>query len=336
MGGRARYSIEEENRLVMRRGRDTLIPRGSFVLDGRNRLSYAVAEPEGWKRKYHVPSRIDLEGTWALDADHNFVLKLAETKARGERTGLVLKGDIISIEGNSFALEVRSRDIRGNSHIQILKFSGNWQSDECNRLTFALKKEGPPDILTFAGDWELNRNQQITYCFEKKSGRKKTTTAHTLVFEGFWQINECSRLRYILSRGIGSFFDFRIQLESPNLLPRSNQIKYRLGVGLKGRKPAFEKVIVLYGTWKFSRAAGANFEMDYGNGRIERLSFGLSAALNKNDQVAFALLTRSGESAGLSLTVSRRFLKSRDAEAFIRLKRLDNDKRVEAGIKVPF
>jgi hypothetical protein len=161
-----RYSIDNENRLVIKRETDTLVPCGSFVLDGSNGLSYLVKESPGWKKKYHIPSRVDLEGTWVLDADHNFVLKLSETKDQEERAGLIMKGDIISAEGNRIALELRSTDRRGSTHIQILKFSGNWQADEQNRLTFALKKEGPPDILIFTGAWEVNKNQQIAYSFE--------------------------------------------------------------------------------------------------------------------------------------------------------------------------
>jgi hypothetical protein len=331
-----RYSIDNKNRLVIRRAGKALVPDGKFFLDGRNRLSYIAGESAAWKREYHVPSRIDLEGTWALDEDHNFVLRLAEIKSKGERTGLTLKGDIISVEGNRLALELKSKDRRGNTHIQILQFSGNWQADEQNRFTFALKRKARPDILVFTGSWEVNKNQQIVYSFEKKDGRKKTKIAHTVLFEGFWQVGGAGRLRYIFSGGIGSFFDFRVQAESPNLYPKNNEIKYRVGVGLKGKKPSYEKIITLYGIWKFSRAAGVNFEMDYGKGRVESLAFGLSVALSKNDQVTFALLTRKGESAGLSLTVSRRFLKGRDAEAFVRLKKSGDDRRIEVGMKVPF
>ncbi|MDD2702888.1 MAG: hypothetical protein PHC33_02615 [Candidatus Omnitrophica bacterium] len=331
-----RYSIDGKNRLMILRAGEVLVPDGKFVLEGRNRLSYIVGESASWKREYHVPSRIDLEGNWALDADHNFVLRLAEIKSQGERTGLTLKGDIISVEGNRLALELKSKDRRGNTHIQILQFSGNWQADEQNRFTFALKRKARPDILVFTGSWEVNKNQQIVYRFEKKDGRKKTRIARTVLFEGFWRAGGTGRLRYILSGGIDSFFDFRVQAESPNLYPKDREIKYRLGVGLKGKKPAYDKIITLYGIWKFSRAAGVNFEMDYGKGKVESLAFGVNTALSKNDEVTFALVSRAGESAGLSLTVSRRFLKGRDAEAFVRLKRAGNDKRVEAGVKIPF
>jgi hypothetical protein len=107
-------------------------------------------------------------------------------------------------------------------------------------------------------------------------------------------------------------------------------------MGMRGKKPLYEKTITLYGVWKFSRAAGADFEMDYGHGRIERLSFGLSATVNGNNEVTFALLTRAGLQSGMSLTVSRRFLRGQDAEAFIRLRKSGREQGVEGGVKVLF
>jgi hypothetical protein len=157
-----------------------------------------------------------------------------------------------------------------------------------------------------------------------------------LVFEGFWQIDSANKLTYILKGSSGAKFNFRVYIESPNLYPKQGVIKYRLGIGLSQEAPAQEKVISLYGVWKFSRQLGLIFQMDYGCRQIKEIQFGATVSFNPQDEVVFALKSRSGEPLGMSITFGHKFLKQLDAEAFLRLKKSYGESRFDLGVCIPF
>ncbi|MBU0504067.1 MAG: hypothetical protein KKG43_06750, partial [Candidatus Omnitrophica bacterium] len=237
---------------------------------------------------------------------------------------------------NSAAFEVKSVDKNGQSHFQILKLSGKWQADENNRLTFLVDKKETPDILTLEGAWEINQNQQITYTYETTETRKKPNVLNTLTFEGFWCITDRDRIGYILSKGSKSRFDFKVQVESADLHPKQGVIKYRLGIGIREGNKDRQKIISLYGTWKFSRNLGLEFVMDYGQGRIKAIEFGSEVNLSRKDRITFSLINREKEPLGMKLIFTHRFLKELDAEAYLKLKANYKESGVEAGVKLPF
>lgn len=333
-----RYSVNQENRLVIRGKRESLPVDGRFVVDRNNQLSYWLNEPVRWRREYDLPSRISFRGNWQLNPNYDLELKLARTKEQYKGDRLVLRGEIISIDTDTLAFEIISYDKQGFSHIQLVKLSGSWQADESNRLSFVLKKTVLPDILLLEGTWQINRNQQIIYNYEKTGLKTKTKICHTLTFEGFWQINSADRLTYILTHSSKSRFDFRVQIESPNLYPREGVIKYRLGVGLRQERTPKNKIISLYGTWKFSRKLGLMFEMDYGKDKLQNIEFGADIHFNKKDEVIFSLTNKRKQFLGLNVTFTHRFLKKSSAETFLRLKDiLDREKaNLEAGVRITF
>ena len=331
-----RYSTDENNRLVITQGKNRLMPDGRFVLDTGNRLTYYVDESPAWRKLHAVPAKFDFEGEWKLDLNHDFVLKLHKKGDYANNSTLVLQGAILAFEGNRIALEVKSSDKDGKTHFQILQFSGVWQADRSNRLSFVLQKKKEPDIIFFEGAWEINRNQLITYSYQRKDLKTGNKNSHTLVFQGFWQISDENRIRYIMRGALNSFFDFRVQAESPTLYPHQNKIRYRIGVGIKGRKPSSEKIVILYGEWKFSRQAGISFEMDYGDGKVERLEFGAEVYTGKNNEITLSLVNRRKEPVGISITITHKFLKDNDGEAFVRLRQLCSSPAVEAGVRIPF
>ncbi|MCX5703448.1 MAG: hypothetical protein NT066_03035, partial [Candidatus Omnitrophica bacterium] len=220
----------------------------------------------------------------------------------------------------------------------LLKLLGTWQADEHNQLTYAVKKDVSPDILTLQGAWEINQNQKIAYTYERTDSRTKAKVSNTLAFEGFWGIGDSKRLRYILSDSAGSYFDFRLQIESKNLYPSRGIIKYRIGIGVSTRKRRpREKIISLFGTWKFSRTLGLLFEMDYGERRLRALEFGAEVVLSSKDKFTFHLKGRGNQPLGLKVIFTHKFLKNQDAEAFVRLEKLmGKEDRAEVGVCVPF
>ena len=330
------YSVDAYNRLVIRRKEKELTPQGLFSTDKDNRLIYWLNEPSAWRAKYQLPEKLVFIGQWKLNPDYGIELEVRQNKPDLNRESLTLKGEIIACEKDSLVFEIHSLKKNGLDSFNLLKLSGKWQADEFNRLTFLVTKKDFPDILTLQGAWQLNDNQQITYIYEKTNLRTKTRSFQSLAFSGYWEITSAHRLSYILSTGANSRFDFRAQIESPSLYPKDGVIKYRLGIGVREPKKEDVRIVSLYGAWKFSRQAGLIFEIDHKNGRISKLEFGAEVNFQGNNQIAFNLTDRNGERLGVSLSFTHKFIKDLDASLFLRLRKMSQESRIDAGIKIPF
>lgn len=338
-----RFRVDDENRLVIKRGRESLIADGRFSIDKNNRLIYWLNEPVSWRRVYGLPGKIRFIGNWKLNPNSDLELILDETSTQNKGDCLVLKGEIISTDRDSLVFQMKGLSLKGTVperedliQFYLLKLSGSWQVDEHNRISFTVKRKTEPDILVLEGKWQMNENQQITYAYEKTDLKRKTKSVNTLTFEGFWQINTSNRLTYILSCSSGSCFDFRVQAESPNLYPQQGVIKYRLGIGLKQKRER-ARIISLYGAWKFSRKLGLIFQMDYAQGRINNIEFQGDISVGRRNKINISLSNKRGEPLGLNIAFTHRFLKKLDAEAFLRLKEILQDKpAVEVGVRIPF
>jgi hypothetical protein len=328
-----RYTVDKFNRLVIKQRHKRFLTGGRFSIDKNNQLIYWLNEPISWRREYSLPKKIVFKGRWQLNKNYDLELVLDKTKKQFQDDILVIKGNIISTDRDTLAFETKTYDQNGLLHIRILKLSVIWFADETNRLSFIVKKQ-PDNILTLEGDWLINDNQQITYIYERTELKTKTRISNTLTFEGFWQISEANKLTYILKHSPDSRFDFRAQIETPNIYPQKGVIKYRLGVGIRQTKK--EKIISLYGTWKFSRKLGLIFQMDYGNGRICGIEFAADVFFDKKNEVNFSLKNKIDEPLGLSVTFTHKFLKELDAEAFLRLKGSYEESRIDAGVRIPF
>lgn len=352
---RRHYSINEDNQLLIKSSKAKVaIPvRGRFSVGKNNQLIYWLNGPASWCRLYNLPSKVSFIGNWKLNSNYDLELNLDETKSQYKADRLILKGEIISTDSDTLVFEIitykqglspselnRSNlkeTVPESTHIQLLKLSGSWQADEFNRIIFTIKKKASPDVITLEGSWQINKNQQITYIYEKTNLKTKTKISNTLTFEGFWEINSNNRLTYILSRSTESRFDFRVQIESPNLYPQQGVIKYRLGIGLRQIRPSRNKVISLYGIWKFSRKTGLIFEMDYGKSKVHNIEFGTDIFLSQKDKISFSLKDTKGEPLGLNITFTHRFLNKLDAETFLRVKEiLKRESGIEAGVRIPF
>ncbi|MFH1508215.1 MAG: hypothetical protein ABIG46_07325 [Candidatus Omnitrophota bacterium] len=331
-----RYKITDDNCLLVIRNNKEIKPQGKFLVDNHNRLFFWLNEPDDWRRKYGFPKRIEFIGNWKLNPNHDLELRLNRASELSGRDTLALKGNIVSVSAQELVFEINTVDKRGLSHVRLIKLSGSWQADQDNRLTFKVKKKGLPDTLTLDGEWQLNKDQQITYIYEKVNLKTRSRAYNTLTFQGFWYITNRNRMSYVLGTGTKSAFDFRVALESPNLYPQQGAIKYRLGIGVSKRRGKKDKIICLYGAWKFSRKLGLVFETEYNKGRIHSQEFGGEINLSQKDKFGFTLLNSRREPLGINLIFTRRFLKKLDAEAFAKLKRKTKESGIELGVKIPF
>jgi len=307
--------------------------KGKFQIDNDNNLVYIINKSSNWRREYRLPEKINFKGKWKLDNNHDLVLDLKETEEFDIRR-LHFKGKIVRVEGDSLTFQIKSKSLANREEISFLKLKGLWQADKFNRITFEVKKKVKPDTLIFKGVWSLNKSQEIIYAYKKTHLKKKIKAASALTFKGFWQINEKNRLRFILSSGQNSFFDFRGYIESPSVYPKKGVIKYRLGVGLKEERK--EKVISLYGVWKFSRKLGLTFDMDYGEGKVKRIQFKVSISLKEKDKIIFKLIDNNNKPLGITVIFKPYLLTSKDLEYFLELKKKGKDSYMGGGVTYSF
>ena len=236
----------------------------------------------------------------------------------------------IAAESNSLVIETIQTESKTNrQRLRILKLRGTWRANDYNELCFEVTgHKSPLETYTFKGSWKLNKNQQIEYI--SQDGRE------TLTFKGYWKISSANRLTYLFEGSSTSRFEFKVQLESPLFYPKKEEIRYRIGIGLRqSRLSVPGQILILYGEWKFGRNLGLSFQMDYGQNKIRSIDFGAEVVFGRN-KVIFALKNESGESLGMTLTMTNKFLKANAAEVFIRLKSRQKEEAIEAGITIPF
>jgi len=332
----AHYRIDKNNRLVIRKKGKALPVNGNFSVDSKNRLVYCLNEISAWRRKYHLPGKIVFYGTWKLNANYDLELELQQGRVKTEQEPLVIKAEIISAQADKLVFEVKSVDNNGLLKLRVIQLTGVWQADNLNQLSFAVGKTVNPDTLTLKGAWQLNKNQQITYTYQRTELKTKSKSSSVITFSGFWQIAVKDRLSYILSTGTKSRFDFKVQFETPTVYPQKGVIKYRIGVGLKERRPDKERVFSLYGTWKINRRIGLIFEIEYAHGEIYAMEFAAEVRLYQNNQVTFALKNKRGEDLGITIVFTHKLLKQLDAELFLRLKYSQKEQGIGLGLRLPF
>ena len=327
--------MDRYNRLVMVRNSKSYVLNGRFFIED-NLLNYKVNEPEGWRKEIDLPKKIKFTGSWSMNSNHDLALALYERKDQSRGDVLSLKGNILDVRSDAILFEVYSRTKSGKELTRILKLGGRWQADENNRLRFLVKKEEREvDVLTLQGIWEVNRNHEITYRYEKMDLKTKERLERTILFKGFWEISSSDRFVYILDLKENSYFSFKAQLETPNLIGKKGVIKYRVGIGVRGEGPASVQIVSLFGTWKFGRKGGICFEIDYGEDKIKAVTFGANFYITTRDNVCFELKNKEGEDLGITVTFSRRFIRTQ-ARGFLRLKKRERESRIEAGLKIPW
>lgn len=336
MARKVNYTVDDDNRLNVRRNNKTSSARGNFSVDSKNRLIYFLNEPPRWRRAQRLDSKIVFQGNWQLDNEHNLVLAVTEINDKPDVARLVLKGNIISAEGDNLVFEIRTLNKEDHDQFYLIKLGGTWFADEHNRLSFNIKKEEGPDVITLMGAWQVDKRQQIAYTYQKTELKKKAKVSHIFTVEGFWQANSATKLTYILRHSMKSAFDFRAQVESPNLYPKEGVIKYRVGIGVREENSFKERIISLYGAWKFSRKAGLSFEMDCGRKKLETINFEAEANLSDRDKIIFILTNKKREPLGFAIRFEHKFLKKLDAEFFLRLKKSFEESRIDSGVHIPF
>lgn len=303
---------------------------GKFYIDKGNTLNYKVFPKKNWHSKENIPDKINLYGEWELNENHDLVLSLKENKNINQKK-LKLRGKITNVKRNLFTFSIKSDTSFNKSKITYLKIKGKWKTDRHNRIYFEIKKK-KDNKLFLKSSWEVDENNQISYEYEKL----KTKSKEKFTIEGHWKIKTKNRIRYVLENAKDSYLDFKVYLETPNVYPTKEKIKYRVGVGIKRNKKF--KTISLSGTWKFSRRLGLFFELDSKRKKIHRIKFKAQLTLAEKDKLIFSLYTRTDIPVGVGITFLKHHpqISNKDFEYFLRLKKEGGNPEVEVGGRIRF
>jgi len=323
-----RYEIDPHNRLIYEKtGEESEVPGFRTVLDGKfeidedNRVTYHVKKSQG----SDIPQQVKFQGAWSLNEDHNLVLTLDKWGNQIAGNKLTVESELIDAQDNRLSFALASRDNQGNSHIYIVKLGGRWQADEHNRLSFNIEKEkGLTDRITLQGVWEVNKQNEIIYTYEKLSRGQEGKISQAITLKGYWDIAEKYRIKYILNKGIGSEFDFKVSVGKPV----GRGLEYELGIGVK---PLSKKTITLFGSWKVNKEVGLLFEMPCVEGKVNTIILGAWGRLDKNLNLEARLENKLGEDLGISLKLSRRIFDGQ-GETFIRALRSQKEVAIVAGV----
>lgn len=251
--------------------------------------------------------RLYYKGKWRLNRDYDLEMVVTDA-VRADKEALTLKSEIISVASDELTFLVTSKKERDAEITRILKLAGKWRADKSNRLAFLVsKKDGDDDVLLFDGAWELGRDNEILYRYKKTRLKRKTKEERILTFKGHWHITAKDKLAYMLDTSGESGFLFKAEFEDAGISGRFGSLKYRIGIGVSRYKRPVEKVIKFLGAVRWS--------------------------ITKKDALEFEFIGAEGRKSGMTVTLIRKFL---GGEAFLMLKKMAEESKVEAGITIPW
>ena len=328
-----RYELDPYNRIVVSgSGAANDLPKFRKVLDGRfkidknNDLSYHLKAPisEG----ENTPNQMKLKGEWSLTDDHRLRLTLDKLGRETFGDQITLQGEILDVNENSLLFAITTTTKKNTQSTYVLNLGGSWKADENNRLSFYIRKEeGRCDILTFNGVWEINKNHQIIYQYEKARLIRKKRQVHTLIFKGYWDIEDKARISYVLSKSIDSVFDFKTSVG----VFKEDYIRYEIGIELVNRSKPVERTIALFGKWNLKKDVGLIFEIEYENDKNKQIVFGADVKLTSRDSVSFRLKDGiKNRDIDVTLELSHEIFEG-DGEVFLRALKTNAEVAVYAG-----
>lgn len=319
------YEIDPHNRLILRRGKISRLGKyrtcieGYFKTQGKNSLIYQAKITNK-----NSPQQLKFQGNWEIDKNHNLVFVLNKWGDQVAGNKLTLKGGIVNLGSNEIAFSIMTKEDAGEYSIYLLKLSGSWNVDSENKISFDVEREAKIDRLKFSASWSLNKNT-LRYSYEKISVK---SSIQNLTLCGFWDIREKYRLNYCLDKALGEELEFKVSLGELIWQGKSCGLKYELGEGFKSGRGE-KRNFVIFGKWKVKNGIGLIFEVEYENGLETVINFNALIELKGNYSLGIDLKNREGDGLGISLQVTRKFLKS--GEGFLRFLADSREKAIEVG-----
>jgi hypothetical protein len=319
---KVRYEIDPHNRLaVVGFNKFRTVVDGEFELGGKNSLIYHVKKSDN----IDIPQQIKFRGSWSLDKDHNLIFTFDKWNNQVQGNRLILKSDLVSATENELVFSVETKEGASNRTCSyLLKFSGIWQADKYNRLTFNIEKEeGQSNALTLQGVWSVNKQNEIVYSYVRTLKGKKEKIENGIILRGYWEISEKNRVAYVLNENIGSQFDFKVSFQKAE----KNFLKYSIGVGYASK----QKTTTLFGTWKLDKDLGLIFEIEYSDDRIQEMVFGADCKWDGGYALELRLKNKLNKDLGVSVNLSKKLFDGQ-GEAFVKALASEKEVSIVGGV----
>lgn len=310
---KSHYLIDSKNRFLRVRrpaaGRkEVTVADGEFSVSADNVLIYSIREEERWRREFDFPDKLKFKGKWRLDKNHDLELALDDTPSQWGNDVLTLRGEIADTRANELSFLITSRRKAGIEETRLIRLSGLWKTDEFNRLGFSVSKEnGKENVLLLDGLWKAGGNNEIVYSYRKTRLIRKVKEERSLIFRGHWQVTARDRLSYLMDTSGRSGFLFKAQLESPRVTGKKGLLQYRIGIGLSSKKRPVERIIKLFGAVKYN--------------------------LTAKDELVLELAGSRGRKPEAAISLNKKIL---GGKVFLQFKEAAEDRRIEAGLKIPW
>lgn len=353
-------SLDDENRLVLSRSAiERLIipqtiphrttPRRSAPLRcGVVRCGIVqVAYPDGTV----IPDKVTLDGTWRLNERHDLEFSVRAYSNWLPKTTLTFKTGIISAKANELVFSARISDGKSGIFGCALAFSGKWQADKNNRLTFAITKySGGSDRLVFQGAWQIGKKNELFYSYETEKLKRTGKEEFSFGLKGRWSLSS-KRIVYKLESsttnnqqlttnnqlsGPTSVLSFSAALETPSIAAKDGEIRYTVDVRFTsgGKEKKLIRSVAIYGTWKLGRDLCVGFEAETTVRGKNLITFSAEKAVFKGGALKLALKTEDGKKFGAEVEFTKKF--AEDAEIFASLSRFAGETRVFGGVRIKF
>ena len=329
-GETVRYSFDEFNRLVttIRLGgrlRSVELSEGLLRLDRANRLVYESAAAGRQART------LTLDGTWSLTPDHALALALRGSGARGRDT-LLLTGALERADARQLVFSLRRFGDEAGLPGTALAFTGRWQVDRRNRLTFFVEKaRRAEDRLTLRAAWEVGRDHALVYRY-RAEGAGSARQEQALRFDGAWDLPVAGRLVYQLEGSSRSVLSFAARLQQA--AERGGRGAVRSEVGIRVDEGLVRRLVTLSGVWRISPNSSLALDVPYAGGRVQAIQFEGAYALTPRDRISVALQTGRRQPLGVSLMLSRALAPR--AQGFLQLRADGQERAVLGGVEAKF
>ena len=322
-------SLDERKRLVLSRTAVEKISRGRLKLDSSVK---SAVYPDG----AGLPERIALDGTWKLNERHDLEFGVSASSVWFPGMTISFKTGIISAKSDKIVFSARVTDSGGGVMATVLVFSGRWQADKNNRLTFGVTRYGgKTDRLVFQGAWQVGKNNELFYTYSAKKLKTKEKKDLSFGLKGSWALGP-RKIAYKLEGSSDSVLSFSAALETPSIRARDGEIRYSVGVRFTtgGREREFIRSVAIHGKWKLGRDLSLGFEVTRTSGRKNIIVFNAEKPVFGAGMVSLGLKAEDGKKFGTEIKFVRPF--GKDIELFLAGSRTLRESKVIGGVSGKF
>lgn len=322
-------TLDDKNRLVLTRSAAQRLSRGPLRLSSSARTARYADGME-------LPERIALDGTWKLNDKHDLEFGIHASSVWFPGTTITFKTGLISAKANELVFSARISDGAGGVMGCAFAFSGKWQADKNNRLTFVMTRyTGKTNRLVFQGAWQVGRRNELFYTYSTEKLKKKEKDEFSFGLKGHWALGT-RHLVYKVEGSNDSVLSFSAALQTPGIVAKAGEIRYSVGIRFTsgGKEKKLLRSVAIYGTWKLGRDLALGFEAESTVREKNVISFTAEKLIFDNGKLTVGLKTEDGRKFGGEVTFTKAL--ARDVELFASLASLAGETRAIGGVRGSF